>query len=193
MRDNDQDMGVPEDDDPLSPTIPFSTAELKSYRGEWRSALIIKVLWCMFPYPVLSRRLNMLWAKTRTLQIANKSHGYYFVCFTSKADYDMALTGGPWMIGDHYLTTQKWRKGFNPRSSEITSTLVCMQVSKLPIEFFNPATVLKIAKCAGKPIRVDRAIELGARGKFFRVCVEVDLTKQLLSRFKIEGIEYEIQ
>ncbi|CAI0419996.1 unnamed protein product [Linum tenue] len=52
---------------------------------------------------------------------------------------------------------------------------------------------MKIASYIGKPIRVDRATEFGERGKYARVCVEVDFTKPLLSRFKIEGEEYLIQ
>ncbi|CAI0463744.1 unnamed protein product, partial [Linum tenue] len=63
----------------------------------------------------------------------------------------------------------------------------------LPIEFFNPEAVLRTAKYVGKPIRLDRATELGARGGFALACVEVDLTKPLLSHFKIEGIEYDIK
>ncbi|CAI0446129.1 unnamed protein product [Linum tenue] len=52
---------------------------------------------------------------------------------------------------------------------------------------------MMIGQAIGIPIRVDRATELGARGKFARVCVEVDLTKPLLSQFKIEGVTYLIQ
>ncbi|CAL1379482.1 unnamed protein product [Linum trigynum] len=52
---------------------------------------------------------------------------------------------------------------------------------------------MKIASYIGKPIRVDRATEFGERGKYARVCVEVDFTKPLLSQFKIEGEEYLVQ
>ncbi|CAL1353253.1 unnamed protein product [Linum trigynum] len=52
---------------------------------------------------------------------------------------------------------------------------------------------MRIAEAIGLPIRVDRATELGARGKFGRVCVEVDLTRSLLSQYKIEGVTYLIQ
>ncbi|CAN0847928.1 hypothetical protein LINGRAHAP2_LOCUS5250, partial [Linum grandiflorum] len=36
-------------------------------------------------------------------------------------------------------------------------------------------------------IRVNRATEGGARRKFVRVCVEVDLTKPLLLKYLLEG------
>ncbi|CAI0419541.1 unnamed protein product [Linum tenue] len=97
------------------------------------------------------------------------------------------------MIGDHYITAVPWRKGFNPRAHSITSTLVWLQLPDLPIELYHPEAVLRIASRAGRPIRLDRATETGARAKFARVCVEVDLTKPLLSKFKVAGIEYEIK
>ncbi|CAI0400695.1 unnamed protein product [Linum tenue] len=52
---------------------------------------------------------------------------------------------------------------------------------------------MRIGGLIGTPIKVDHAIELGARAKFARVCVEVNLTKRLLSQYKVEGITYLIQ
>ncbi|CAN0838663.1 hypothetical protein LINGRAHAP2_LOCUS2281 [Linum grandiflorum] len=60
----------------------------------------------------------------------------------------------------------------------------------LPIEFYNPVAVRRIASSIGKPVRVDRATKEGARGKYERVCVEIDLSKRLLPRYKVEGIPY---
>ncbi|CAI0380905.1 unnamed protein product [Linum tenue] len=50
-----------------------------------------------------------------------------------------------------------------------------------------------IEKLIGTPIRVDRATELGSRGNYARVCVEVDLTQPLLSQYKVEGKKYPMQ
>ncbi|CAI0551026.1 unnamed protein product [Linum tenue] len=52
---------------------------------------------------------------------------------------------------------------------------------------------MMIGEAIGTLITVDRATELGARGKYARVCVEVDLTKPFLSQFMIEGVTYLIQ
>lgn len=47
----------------------------------------------------------------------------------------------------------------------------------------------------GKPIKVDSNTSLGTRGKFAGICVEVDLSKPLLSQVRIgnfaQNIEYE--
>ncbi|CAL1354022.1 unnamed protein product [Linum trigynum] len=191
MREDARDEAL-EEEDPLSPNIEFTAAELRAFRREWRSAIVVKVLGRSFPYPVIAKRLNMIWAKQGSIQITNRSKGFYFFRFTSKLDYEHALNGGPWMIGDHYLAVQKWKKSFNP-NMEIKSTLVWLRLPDLPIEFFHPQAVMRIAERAGIPVRVDRATELGARGGLARACVEIDFTKPLLTKFKIEGIQYEIQ
>ncbi|CAI0393759.1 unnamed protein product, partial [Linum tenue] len=96
-------------------------------------------------------------------------------------------------FGDHYITTRPWQKGFTPRTNSIDSTLVWIQFPDLPIELYHPEAVLRIASKVGKPIRVDRATETGARAKFARVCIEADLTKPLVTQFKVAGVEYDIQ
>ncbi|CAL1360968.1 unnamed protein product [Linum trigynum] len=103
-------MKPPEEEDPLSPNIEFTAAELRAFQREWRSAIVVEVLGQSFPYPMIAKHLNMVWAKQGSIQITNRSKGFYFVRFTSKLDYEHALNGGPWMIGDHYLAVQKWKK-----------------------------------------------------------------------------------
>ncbi|CAN0846804.1 hypothetical protein LINGRAHAP2_LOCUS4629 [Linum grandiflorum] len=68
--------------------------------------------------------------------------------------------------------------------------MVWVELPDLPIEFYNPIAVMRITSRIGKPVRVDRVTKEGARGKYARVCVEVDLTKPLLPKYKIEGIPY---
>ncbi|CAL1360468.1 unnamed protein product [Linum trigynum] len=181
------------EEDPRCPTIYFSPEEWRSYRREWRSALMVKVLGRSYPYPVISKRLNMLWARNGTIQIMNRPNGFFFVRFTSKMDYELALTGGQWLIGDNYITTQKWKKGSNPRTCQVDSTSIWIRLPDLPIELYHPEVVLRIAKRAGTPIRFGRATELGARGVFSRACIEFDLTKPLLPKYKVAGVEYEIK
>ncbi|CAL1401631.1 unnamed protein product [Linum trigynum] len=165
--------------------------EKTRFRRQWRSALIVKVLGSTYPYPVLAKRLESLWAKDGTLQSNSISWGFYVVRFTHQLDYERAAAGGPWMIGDHYLTVRPWRKGFDPKDVEVASTLVWAKFLALPIEYVKKKAAEKISSRMGKPVRVDRATQNGERGKYARVFLEVDLTKPLLS--KIVGKKYYIE
>ncbi|CAI0462165.1 unnamed protein product [Linum tenue] len=74
IREDDEDYSVPMNDDPKCPTIPFTVAEVRKYRREWRSALMVKVLGRTYPYPVVAKRLQALWARTGPIQITNRTH-----------------------------------------------------------------------------------------------------------------------
>ncbi|CAI0389216.1 unnamed protein product [Linum tenue] len=97
------------------------------------------------------------------------------------------------MMGENYLTVHMWDSNFNPYEHEISSTLVWARLLEIPIQYFHPEAVMKIGKRMGKPIRVDQATRTGARSDYARVCVQVDLTKPLLSKFRINGKRYFIQ
>ncbi|CAL1360712.1 unnamed protein product [Linum trigynum] len=75
MREDDLDDEVPENDDPSCPTIAFTVMEKQRWRRKWRSALIVTVLGRTFPYPVIMRRLETLWAKCGVLQVSSLSFG----------------------------------------------------------------------------------------------------------------------
>ncbi|CAI0561091.1 unnamed protein product [Linum tenue] len=97
------------------------------------------------------------------------------------------------MIGEHYITVRPWRRNFNPKLAEVASTMVWAKLPDLPREFINREAVERIASRIGRPIRVNRSTQTGDRGRFARVSVEVDLTKPLLSQYKIEGITYYVE
>ncbi|CAN0917281.1 hypothetical protein LINGRAHAP2_LOCUS30196 [Linum grandiflorum] len=189
MRDEDDEI-EDEDDDLLCPSVLFSAAEKASFRREWRSALIVKGLGRRVSYLPLARRLNFLWARNGELQITDMQNGCYLVRFREKEDYEMVMNGGPWLLGDTYLTVYRWHKGFNPWNSDAKTTMVWIQLPDLPIEYYHPTVVMRIASKIGAPVRVDRATKEGARAKYARVCVEIDLTKPLLPKYKVDGTKY---
>ncbi|CAN1294702.1 hypothetical protein LINPERPRIM_LOCUS22561 [Linum perenne] len=60
---------------------------------------------------------------------------------------------------------------------------------------FNPVAVKRIGDFIGKTVRLDLATAEGARGRYARVCIEVDITKPLIGKYLIDDkvlkIEYE--
>ncbi|CAN0903112.1 hypothetical protein LINGRAHAP2_LOCUS37194 [Linum grandiflorum] len=165
-------------------------AEKAGFRRPWRSALVVKGLDRKVPYLPLARRHNYLWAKHGHIQIFDLKNGCYMIRFRCQEDYEGTIMGGHWLLGDTYLTVHKWFKGFDPWTTSVTTTMVWVTLPYLPIEFYNLVAVTRIASRIGKPVRVDRATKECARGKYARVCVEVDLSKPLLPKYKVEGVTY---
>ncbi|CAN1776648.1 hypothetical protein LINPERHAP1_LOCUS13716 [Linum perenne] len=77
----------------------------------------------------------------------------------------------------------------------IRKILTWVRLPKLPIHFFNPLAVERIGNHIGRTVRMDLATKEGARARYARVCVEVDLSKPLLGKYVIDDrvfyIEYE--
>ncbi|CAL1359965.1 unnamed protein product [Linum trigynum] len=193
IREDGQEATFDGEEDPKCPPIQFSAAEERLFCRDLRSALVVKALGRSVSYTAMSLRLNTIWAKAGGIQVTSMKKGYFLIRFTSGLDYERAITGGPWMIGPSYLTVHMWDKYFNPYEHEISSTVVWARLLELPIQYFHQEAVMKIGRRMGKPIRIDAATRTKARSDYARVCVQVDLTKPLLSQFTINGKKYFIQ
>lgn len=75
------------------------------------------------------------------------------------------------------------------------STLAWVQFPDLSMMFYDEDVLYAIAFAIGKPIKIDINMRLATRGRFARVCVEIDLTKPLVAKFWLNGhwhrIKYE--
>ncbi|CAN1182666.1 hypothetical protein LINPERHAP2_LOCUS36101 [Linum perenne] len=99
------------------------------------------------------------------------------------------------MVGDHYVVFQSWRQYLCPEESSLSTLRVWIRIPGLPLEYFD-ATVLKtIGDKNGKTVRIDHTTLQDNRVNFTRICVEVDLSKPLLSKYhlrrRVRRIEYE--
>ena len=99
------------------------------------------------------------------------------------------------MILDHYLIVKEWHHNFYPPADTIEKLLVWVRFLCLLIEYCDREFLMLIGERIGKPFKVDQATDQVLRGKYTRICVEVDITKSLLAQFKlrrrIRRIEYE--
>ncbi|CAN1243156.1 hypothetical protein LINPERPRIM_LOCUS5573 [Linum perenne] len=122
------------------------------------------------------------------------SNNFFLVRFTSEDDYATAAFGGPWKIYDYYIAVTQWSPSFN-EEEPIKSILTWVRLPKLPIQYFNSLAVHRIGNYIEKTVKLDLATSEGARCRYARVCVEVDITKPLLGKYMIEDrvfkIEYE--
>lgn len=61
------------------------------------------------------------------------------------------------------------------------------------MEYFNEQFLHTIGERIGKVVKVDRTTACVERGKFIRMSIEVDLSKPLLSKFRLHGKVWRIQ
>ncbi|XP_019183629.1 PREDICTED: uncharacterized protein LOC109178450 [Ipomoea nil] len=175
------------EEDPLCPTIKLTKEEKEAIRAPWRNALIVKVWGKVVGYSLLLRRLCALWRPKGSFELVALDNDYFLVKFGSTEDLEFAKFGGPWMILDHYLIVKEWTPDFDPMTDKTEKMLIWVRFPCLPVEYYNIVFLQKVGRRIGRPIRIDRATSQVSRGRFARMCVEIDITKPLLSKFKRRG------
>ena len=73
--------------------------------------------------------------------------------------------------------------------------LVWVRLSKLPVEWCDVVLLWDIGGMLGTVLKVDPITESQARGRFARICIEIDITKPLQGNLSVDGriirVEYE--
>ncbi|KAI9126914.1 hypothetical protein K1719_002510 [Acacia pycnantha] len=133
------------------------------------------------------KKLRQLWERKGNIDVFDLQSDFYLVNFQHAEDYMEALTGGPWVINDAYLNVARWRPEFNLKKQGIDSVVAWVRFPDLPAPLFDKKFLLNLGNVIGKAIKLDIHTAQQARGKFARMCVELDLTKPLVPEFEIEG------
>ncbi|KAI5394690.1 hypothetical protein KIW84_061354 [Lathyrus oleraceus] len=97
------------------------------------------------------------------LRIVDLSQDYYLVTFSSEEDHQTTLM-------EEQLA-------------------VCVRIARLSINYYNQ----KVLTFIGNVIKVDKNTFTRERGKYARLCIEVDLSKPLLAIFVIKGRHYKVE
>ena len=116
------------------------------------------------------------------------SHGFFLTGFSLredyeailKKDYDAILKRGPWFIGDHFLSIRPWEPDFSPATANVASVAVWIRLNELSIEYYHAKALLQTGKAIGNVLRVDTHTAFESRGRFSRICVQVDDEKPLV-------------
>ncbi|XP_031108427.1 uncharacterized protein LOC116012897 [Ipomoea triloba] len=138
-------------------------------------------------YGYLLKRLKSLWWPKAKMELVTVDNMYFLVKFSSVDDYEFAKYGGPWMVLDHYLIVKEWVPNFDHFKEKIESMIVWIRFPCLLAEYFDYKFFMQVGEKIGRPINIDTATSLISRANFARVCVEVDVTKPLLSKFRLRN------
>ncbi|XP_028794484.1 uncharacterized protein LOC114750111 [Neltuma alba] len=177
---------------PKGPNITLLPEFKARLAKRWRKSLIINVLGRMVREDILAYKLEQIWGDVKPIDIGS---GFFLVECKSKEIYDRALTGGPWLIFDHYINVQPWKEDFDPEEEEITSVAAWVRITRLPMDYYDPGILYVVGSQIGTVLKVDRNTDKRLKGRFARICVQIDLKKPLqpciLVNGKAKKVEYE--
>ena len=81
------------------------------------------------------------------------------------------------MINDHYLAMKKWTPDFNLQDVCFGRTMVWVRFPCLNLMYYDEQIIKRVAWGIGKPVKVDMTTQSVARGRYARICMEIDLWK----------------
>ncbi|KAI9110662.1 hypothetical protein K1719_018528 [Acacia pycnantha] len=122
--DNEPICVITEDPKRNFPSFSFSGKMRKRLYRAWNQAVIVKLLGRNIGYKILLSILQKLWARKGVISLINVGNGFFVVKLSNKEDYNNALTGGPWMLFDHYLTVRPWEPQFQAKTASINKVAV---------------------------------------------------------------------
>ncbi|KAK2974771.1 hypothetical protein RJ640_027132 [Escallonia rubra] len=192
-----------EDDEPVSahsqptksrtPIIHLTTNTKAHTRQPWKKTLIIKTIGAFFSATAIAPRLNGIWRPTGKLEVIQLANGFHIIKFHQENDYHKALEQGPWFIGTHFLSVQRWSHNFDPNTQKIATLAVWVRLNGLPMEYFDKEILTVIGKKIGVPLQIDTITTSITRGRFARLCVQIDTHSPLIKQVQIGKYTQKLQ
>ncbi|GAU49878.1 hypothetical protein TSUD_408170 [Trifolium subterraneum] len=157
----------------LMPMLHVENSVIAELSLPWKDALVVKLLGKSLGYNTMKAKLEYVWKLT--------------------GDKNKVINGGPWIIYDHILAVSQWTPTFNAVTARIDKTMVWIRIPSLNLVYYDESLLWALASMVGTPIKVDLHTLKVARGRFARMCVEIDLTKPVVGRVGINGDWYHVQ
>ncbi|KAJ0963233.1 hypothetical protein J5N97_028355 [Dioscorea zingiberensis] len=83
------------------------------------------------------------------------------------------------MLNGLILHLIPWRPHFQPAFERLSTATIWIQLHHLPWDYWNLTSMESIASFFGRVIKIDETTMIYDRGRFARICIEIDLDKPL--------------
>lgn len=124
------------------------------------------------------------------MEYVDLSHGFFLVRFYSKENLNSMLKRGPWFVGDHFLSLRPWEPFFKPSSANVSLVAIWIRLYELPIKLYEAEVLKQIRESIGKVLRIGTHTAMEARGKYARLCIQIDINKPLINTILISRFEH---
>ena len=158
-------------------------------RKPWSKTVIVKLVGRTVGYSYMQSKLVQLWKPSGRMDCVDLTHGFFLVQFYTKEDLDSVLDKGSWFIGDFFLSLRPWEPFFKPSTASVSSIAVWVRLHKLPIELYETDALKQIGESLGRVVGIDAHTAMEARGKYARLCVQIDVNKPLVDTILIGRFE----
>ncbi|XP_057453248.1 uncharacterized protein LOC130745125 [Lotus japonicus] len=144
-------------DNPLLPKIVVEQEVIENMSSSWKDALVISLLGKRLGYKLMKAKLTSLWRLAGEFDLMDVDNGFFMVKFDRTEDRDRVISGGPWMIFDHYLAVATWSPEFISPAAKVKKTLAWIRIPGLNVIFYDESYLMSAARAIGKPVKLDKS------------------------------------
>ncbi|KAL8150346.1 LOW QUALITY PROTEIN: hypothetical protein V2J09_020154 [Rumex salicifolius] len=168
---NLEDDVIHEDFDPQCPVIGLTSKEKDRIRKLWRSNHRQNQ---KMGYMFLRRKLQQKWNPKGQFLMEDIGNDFYVIKFANVDDLR------------HY-------PNFIAEEEKLWYVAAWVRIPNLSIEYFDGEILHNIGRNIGKVLKIDKTTTMGERGRYTRMCIEINLEMPLLSKFRMNGRVWKIQ
>ncbi|XP_068660005.1 uncharacterized protein [Aristolochia californica] len=161
------------------PAVFFEQSVIDSQAEKFKFCLVGKFLGWRPSLSKIREWVTKKWKLNGQWSITLLDHCHVFITLDNEADMIHVWARNRWFIGDHPMKVFKWFPAFVPANGEPSSAAVWASFPSLPVVFFQEELLFPVASLAGKVLATDDPTRNRTRTNVARVCVEVDLLKDL--------------
>ncbi|WOL08252.1 hypothetical protein Cni_G17004 [Canna indica] len=141
--------------------------------------------------PVVNKWAKCVFNVVGFISTLNLEEGFFIFCLRDSDSYSNILIGGPFSLRGNMIWLIPWRPLFRPWFESFSSAPICVRLIGLPMELWNVDSVSLIAASLSKVLAIDHRSFSFQRGRYIRVCIEINLSLPLQQGLWIEEPEKE--
>ncbi|RAL50521.1 hypothetical protein DM860_014463 [Cuscuta australis] len=168
------------------PCVAFTIDEVNQLSARFSRALVGTFYYGRPSLQFIRLCLERIGFMAFTVALIDTNH--ILINFSSDNDYHRCFKRHDWKIGSYSMRISKWTPDFDPRYESPILPL-WIAIKDLPIHLHSRSSLLRIGNVFGKAIKIDTTTKNFGRPSTARVCVEVDISKPLPTKFYIKNGE----
>jgi hypothetical protein len=157
--------------------ILLSKDDKRHIQAPWQSVPIIKAFGKSVGFKYMDFKIRSLWQPKGDMQCIDLGLDFFLVRFKLAEDYWKVVNEGPWFLRQQFLSLRRWTPGFRP----------------FPIELYDVGILRRIGNQLGTLLKIDVRTVDSVRGRFARLCVQIDLDQPLTPKVRIGNIFQRVQ
>ncbi|KAI0492362.1 hypothetical protein KFK09_026633 [Dendrobium nobile] len=150
-------------------------------------SIVVKVFGADISIPMMAWELRRQWNQFGKFHLTSLGLGWMLCSFDNMETMENVIMGGPWFVKGHIIGLDRWSSDFSPSSLKGLSSPVWVRLPNLPLFCWDEINVARIASLIGTPLLLDGNMFQWSKREFGRVCVRLELDKQLPLGVWVDG------